>query len=348
MMSLSQAQFIAKLQSLDETQDSIVNTSKWLLTFYKEADTVASAWAEYLTKSSISNKRKLLVIYLANDVIQQARHKQVVNFDKSFEKVLPGALSKAYAKFPTELKEKVKRVVSIWRQRKILSEGALKEIDASLEKVMTSQGSDDIVNTSGAINKRLLNISSFYESIEKQRKSTGTLRLRFDKSLEALDPSSVVYAENFNVIHKIGSNVTDSLTKSINLRTNVIEELEKLLKEEKEFIIRERDLISEVESLISAKDPDSLKTTAESTDDALLPTYENEDDDDSDSDSNEENKENSSDSSNQERSSEDHVSKKQKLEESKSSSEESATGSPKKETAAIASSIQDLLSRLAD
>ncbi|BAO39710.1 regulator of Ty1 transposition [Kluyveromyces marxianus] len=375
-MVFSREQFISKVQSLDETQDSIVSTSKWILTLYKEADKVATTWVEYLSKSSISTKRKLLVIYLANDIVQQAKHRQVPNFDKSFGKVLPSALEKVYVDFPSDIRSKVRRVVGIWRQRRVLSESVLDDIDKRLDAVSSKSspgpvsGKAEKISTnsgSGKVNKKWSAISSAYDKIEQQEKAYATLRLRFDKSIEALEPNSVVYAENFNVISKIGNSVKESLTKSIGLRTDVITQLEKLITEQKDLLNKEQDSINEIDSMIMDKDPSNLNQTLAADDPDLLPTYENDDDNDDDSSSSDNDDDKSEDnkrlsnntddslvgSNSEKSSSEEPNTKKQKVESSNqnpSNSSNSSTASPSKNNnnVTIASSIQDLLSRLAD
>lgn len=362
-MTFSREQFVSKVQSLDETQDSIVNTSKWMLTLYKDADKVATAWTEYLHKSSISTKRKLLVVYLANDIVQQAKHRQVPNFDKSFGNVLPSALEKVYADFPTELRAKVKRVVGIWRQRKVLSESVLDEIDRRLDVAgkITPSSSTTAQRSKDKVDKRWGQLSSLYDNIEQNQKSGNTLRLRFDKSLEALDPNSVVYAENYNVISKIGSSVKESLTKSIDFRSTLIKELEKLITEQNALVNKEQDSINEIDSILVDKDPTTIAQSTNSNDADLLPTYENSDDDDDDKHSSENEdevankkrsvspeKQSDLGSTSDKSSSEEPTMKKMKTDELKQEEPTPSTSPSKSNTGAIASSIQDLLSRLAD
>ncbi|CDO93202.1 unnamed protein product [Kluyveromyces dobzhanskii CBS 2104] len=364
-MAFSREQFLNKVQSLDETQDSIVNTSKWILTLYEDSDKVAAAWSEYLNKGSISTKRKLLVIYLANDIVQQAKHKQVPNFDRSFGDVLPSALEKVYADFPTDLRAKVKRVVGIWKQRKVLSESVLKAINQRLDAAERSSpaSSSSTHKSKEKVDKRWGRLSSVYDSIEQNQKNGATLRLRFDKSLEALDPTSVVYAENYTVISKIGNSVKESLQKSIDYRSTLAAELSKLITEQNDLLNKEQDSISEIDSILADKDPATIAESTNPNDADLLPTYENNEDDDEDDDSSDDSDEAPSKdkhtepsneqqdiaSSSEKSSSEEPVPKKMKLEEPKDEGATPSSSSPiKNNTGAIASSIQDLLSRLAD
>ncbi|KAI7297933.1 hypothetical protein KC315_g18235, partial [Hortaea werneckii] len=61
----------AKLSSLNETQDSIVANAQWIMFHRRHAPSTANLWLERL-QASPPNKR-LVLIYLANEVVQQSR-----------------------------------------------------------------------------------------------------------------------------------------------------------------------------------------------------------------------------------------------------------------------------------
>lgn len=65
--------FRDKLGSLNSTQASIETLSNWCQFFRKQAPAVVAAWdAEYVKAPP---PRRLLMLYLANDILQNSRRK---------------------------------------------------------------------------------------------------------------------------------------------------------------------------------------------------------------------------------------------------------------------------------
>ena len=128
-MSFSATAFKFKLDTLLDTQESIVSISQWVLfhqKYYKES---AKIWLNYITQDSITPAKRLSLLYLCNDVVQQARRKNKPEFINEFNKVLPDALSKNYG----NLNPKVDRLLNVWEERKIFTEDEIANMKASLE-----------------------------------------------------------------------------------------------------------------------------------------------------------------------------------------------------------------------
>lgn len=362
-MSFSEEQFINKLNFLEDTQESISSASKWLLSQYREAPRVAECWKNYMLQKNVNTRRKLLAIYLTNHVVQQAKGKKIVQFQTAFGNVAAPVLHHVYPELPRDLKHKVKRVCDIWKDRGIFNEHVLKSIQTSLSIETTE--SEPTVNP-----PRLRELLKLHEDISKTQESINAVKLRFDKSVEALDPSSVVYAENLKTVTKIGQAAIDTTSKSISYRKRYIENLKNLLQEQQQEQENEENLIEEVNMILQSKDPSNMGSTAQ--DDDLLPTYEAGNDDDDEED-------NTADSSSSEeggKPGEDRVPAKKRdsdsvlssiedpqPKKSKSISVERTTGpeemyepeapiptehADQGGTAAVTSSIQDLLSKLAN
>lgn len=274
-MSFSEEQFITKLNTLEDTQESISGASKWLLSQYKEATRIAEYWRDYMLKKSVNTRRKLLAIYLTNHVVQQAKSKKIIQFQAAFGNVAAEVLRNVYPELPKDLKHKVRRVCDIWRDRAVFSDNVLKDIRTCVE----TESSDSRAEVN---HPKLRELVKLQDDIFKSEQSTNSIKLRFDKSIEALDPSSVVYEENLRTVTKIGEAATDTATKSMSYRQRCIENLTELLKEQQNLLDGELNLIEEVNMILRSKDPANFETTA--PDDNLLPTYEvgNDDDDDDD------------------------------------------------------------------
>ncbi|KAM9886447.1 hypothetical protein OXX79_014182, partial [Metschnikowia pulcherrima] len=71
--------------------DSIVSISQWVLFHHRHATHLCELWADYTldNNASAQSKKKLSLLYLCNDVVQQARHKRKPEFTAGFAAKLP-------------------------------------------------------------------------------------------------------------------------------------------------------------------------------------------------------------------------------------------------------------------
>ncbi|KAH3676059.1 hypothetical protein WICMUC_002356 [Wickerhamomyces mucosus] len=118
-MSYSEDVLRSKFDALEESQESIVSTSQWVLFHHRHGERTANEWKNYISQSL--QKKKLPLIYLANEVIQQARNKRRMEFVDAFSKVLPSSIKEAYDNVPEKIKQKITKIVNIWRERRIFS-----------------------------------------------------------------------------------------------------------------------------------------------------------------------------------------------------------------------------------
>ncbi|SCV05570.1 LANO_0H10396g1_1 [Lachancea nothofagi CBS 11611] len=281
-MSFSEDQFVSKLNALDETQESIVSASKWLLTQYKEVNQIAHCWKRFVIKPTINTRRKLLAIYLANDVIQQAKHKRVGDFGTAFGAIMPEVLGEVYPGLNKEMRKKVRRVVDIWKQRQVFSDKVIKDVYPKLKDTPIKPSRSDNSSVASVV-PELRQVVSVFDQLSKSQASVSSNKTRFDSSLEALDPSSVVYSENYKTVQKIGQVAKDALQKSMELRSQALKELKIMLDFQTEQAQQDQEMINEIDAVLAAKDPSKPQpSTTEQTD--LLPTYEASDGSDSDTD----------------------------------------------------------------
>ncbi|KAI4742777.1 DUF618-domain-containing protein [Aureobasidium sp. EXF-12298] len=130
----------AKLSALNETQDSIVSVAQWII-FHsfvprRHADRTAELWLERLKDSN--PPKKLNLIYLANEVVQQSKARKKDDFLVAFSPIIAEATSLAYKSGTQDTGGKIKRVVEVWRQRNIFdpaiqdaTEKRIQEVDKS-------------------------------------------------------------------------------------------------------------------------------------------------------------------------------------------------------------------------
>lgn len=275
-MSFSEDQFVSKLNSLEDSQESIASASKWLLSQYREAPQVAECWKNYMLKQSVNTRRKLLAIYLTNHVVQQAKGKKIGQFQIAFGNVAAEVLQAVYPDLPRDLKKKVKRVCNIWRDRGIFSKDVLDRIQSCLNA--ESQALEPVT-----LPANIKVLADNFGQVSKFEPNARAIKIRFDKAVEALDPSSVVYEENLKTVTKIGQVAKGTMSQAINLRETCVEMLQKLLNEEKRILDEERNTLGEIEMILLSKDPSNINQGA--SDDNILPSYEAANDDDDDDDS---------------------------------------------------------------
>lgn len=72
-VQVPRAQLEQKLRALNQTQQSIEGTSKWLLFYSQDAGTIVRVWYDEFTKAA--PERRLAQLYLANHVLQEGRKK---------------------------------------------------------------------------------------------------------------------------------------------------------------------------------------------------------------------------------------------------------------------------------
>ena len=384
-MSFSPEQFINKLNTLEDTQESISNASRWLLSQSRDAPKIAEYWKKYMLRPSVNSRRKLLAIYLVNHVVQQAKNQKVPQFQIALGKVIAEPLGEVYPDFSPDIKHKVKRVVKIWRERAIFPDDTMKSIEKSLTAM-------DSVAPKLNLPPKLKELVEQYTKVVKNQPNLRALKFRFDNAVNELNPESTVYAENYKTVQRIGKMTKDAAQNSIREREAMITLLQGMLDKQVSLCEEEQAMVSEIDFTLLSKDTTKIGGVVEDND--VLPTYEPEQDSDNSSSSEEEKEEekdeadygeneeggpgshlsnnDSTQKRNSEEESEDQATKKLKpdmstgvaalidrisgnsqeegyeVEEEDAKEEEEDKGGDSTATAGVVSNIQDLLSKLAN
>ena len=317
-MSFSTDIFEKKLNSLLDTQDSIVSISQWVLFHHRHSREIAELWSQYsLGLGDGSSLKKLSLLYLCNDVVQQARHKRKPDFILEFSKVLPGALNKIYHTLEPHIKAKVDRLLKVWSERQVFSSTDIKEmvkaIDLSKYSKGLEKGKQTAVESAAApiapelktLNDTFIHFNQLADTSQSnlnQVAMQSKLYLPSDPSSSENLPSPKIYISKLNVLEKLClmsvKNVEDlkvdrqTIVKQLdNLSSLISEGLEK--EESKVVIINKKlgQLRSTREELRGMIEQDNSRpeTAVESADkpplenpqdenEELLPTYENDSD----------------------------------------------------------------------
>ncbi|XP_038070019.1 regulation of nuclear pre-mRNA domain-containing protein 1B-like [Patiria miniata] len=119
MSSFSEGALTEKLAGLTNSQQSIQTMSLWLIHHRKHARKIVKIWNIELKKAK--TKRKLVFIYLANDVVQNGK-KKGAEFTKEFSTIIDHAFSHVLETAEDEkTKKALARVLSVWAERNVFS-----------------------------------------------------------------------------------------------------------------------------------------------------------------------------------------------------------------------------------
>ncbi|KAI6245417.1 hypothetical protein HI914_06342 [Erysiphe necator] len=248
---------LAKLSALNETQESIVTVAQWVMFHRRHADRTGQLWLQRL-KDSGSSKR-LNLIYLANEVVQQSRARRKEDFLIAFSPVIAEATATAYKGATGEVQTKLRRVVEVWRQRQIFEtpiqeaiEARIDELDKSRSSSTKSGGASIFSSNSNNVPKELLPLVSPQQILSKLILSTMTSTKAATQDYENLmDPnlaalSAPVHAARLNGLLKSLANAEGAVAESIKARKVLINGLEKILDANRTALQDEESQVTEI------------------------------------------------------------------------------------------------------
>ncbi|KAF5114831.1 hypothetical protein DV452_003181 [Geotrichum candidum] len=252
-MSFSEDVVLAKFSTLTETQDSI---------------------------SAAPNNKKLALIYLCNEVVQQSRAKKREEFLSAFAQVLPGALGLAYKAVSNEVRGKIKRVVDVWRQRGIFSEGVLYKIDGQLHQSGGASGNNGGSSVGGSkisagklslgdafgagpeIPPSLVKLVSAQNNLSAAVSASTSAKATATKQYTDLFDSNTLpepkeYARLLDALNPLIATAVRGVEKSISARRDLLTQLQSLVSSN-EALLREeqktvRDLKEKAERVAETK-----------------------------------------------------------------------------------------------
>ncbi|RFU29985.1 hypothetical protein B7463_g6366, partial [Scytalidium lignicola] len=231
---------LAKLSALNETQESIVTVAQWIMFHRRHADRTGQLWLSRL-RDSASNKR-LNLVYLANEVVQQSKARRKDDFLIAFSPVIAEATAIAYKGASNDIQTKLRRVVEVWRERRIFEipiqeaiEARIEELDKSRASGKRGAGSSIFSSNPSPVPKELELLVAPQQTVSKLVLSTKTSVNAANQDYERLTdpsaavPSAPVHAARLNGLLKTLANAEGAVAESIKARKVLIEALEKIL-----------------------------------------------------------------------------------------------------------------------
>ncbi|KAL8803831.1 MAG: hypothetical protein Q9182_002963 [Xanthomendoza sp. 2 TL-2023] len=233
----------AKLSSLNETQESIVSVSQWIMFHRRHADRTCTIWLERMRETTV-NKR-LTLIYLANEVVQQSKARRKDDFLIAFSPVIAEATATAYKGATNDVQEKIRRTVEVWSQRRIFEkpiqeavEGRIMELDKFRSGKKTGLLSGSSIFSGGGSTTspaELQPLIPLQAAVTKANAtSTPTLtaaNTEFDKLINPTKPTPTppVHAARLSALLKSLSSAETAVAESIKTRQDLIKGFEDLL-----------------------------------------------------------------------------------------------------------------------
>ncbi|KAJ8140013.1 hypothetical protein OY671_006791 [Metschnikowia pulcherrima] len=252
-MSFSPEIFRKKLDALQETQDSIVSISQWVLFHHRHATHLCELWAGYTldNNASAQSKKKLSLLYLCNDVVQQARHKRKPEFTAGFAAKLPRVFHAIYGSVDSAIKPKIERLISVWSQRNVFSKS---QIDAMSRALRLSEKGEEFTEDTAEsesaaksapnnasdtqIAPELVHLNTLYTQMNTlvatgsanfaQAQSQAQTFLPSDLSASDHLPSPKVYVSKLNVLEKLCQMTIKTLEETEKTRADILAALTQL------------------------------------------------------------------------------------------------------------------------
>lgn len=240
-MSFSPQIYRQKLEALQDTQESIVSISQWLLFHYRHCQELCDLWAEYTlsNESSMNPKKRLALFYLCNDVVQQARHKRRPQFTECFAKSLPAILHKVYPNMRNDLQSKVERLIAVWEQRSIFDKSDIEKMKRAIETLKKGEGYNDKSDTAmkktqtqAQIAPDLIHLNDLYNHLSKVLDSSSSnlaqvgaqCKLYLPQNPETQDdlPLPNVYITKLNVLEKLCNMTKGNLQEATSVKKNIV------------------------------------------------------------------------------------------------------------------------------
>ncbi|GAB6020779.1 hypothetical protein CHUAL_003438 [Chamberlinius hualienensis] len=136
MANFSESALGQKLAELNNSQQSILTLSLWVIHHRKHSKNIVAVWYKELLKAKPS--RKLTFMYLANDVIQNSK-KKGPEYTKEFGTVLAKAFQHVGRNGDEKTVQGLTRLLAVWQERGVYSSSQLSQFKGSLGKPNTGQ-----------------------------------------------------------------------------------------------------------------------------------------------------------------------------------------------------------------
>lgn len=247
--------FARKLQGLQDTNELVTGLLQWVLFHHRHLPAIAAQWSKFiLSPEAKLLKKKLTLLYLVNDVVQQARRKRRPEFAEEFAQVLPGVLEKVYAGLDHATRGKVDRILLVWEERLVYAKPAIENFKKSTKKLLSNRpdsaavpvvATDNLKNESNSPNANqpkiapeLRHLNDLYGTLGNLSELARTHLTQFgresnqwlpDGPLDAL-PLPPVYLGKLRALEKLGDLARANVREQKQLKLTIVLVLNSMVK----------------------------------------------------------------------------------------------------------------------
>lgn len=246
-MALNEANLEKRLNMVSTSQGSIQSMSFYCLHYKSHHKKIAQVWLRCLQKAKVPHR--LTLIYLANDIVQNAKRKNTPSFIEDFKSILKETVP--YLR-DEKIKKSVERVFSIWQDRSIFDSKFTNELKNSLND--TGRGPPPPPTTQADPSPAVHNTSSKSDINQKSTANDLMSSLNRLASIEqnvermkAGEDSIVDRLAHGNLINSDDSRTLNELKNYITNLKNEIDERNKLARLLEESMNNQRRLLKESE-----------------------------------------------------------------------------------------------------
>jgi len=208
----------------------------------RHAERIAQVWLQRIKESS-PNKR-LVLIYLANEITQTSKMRKKEEFLRAYEPIIAEATSVAYRGAPVETQNKIRRVVEVWRQRQIFALKTQTDIEKQIDELDRSKSTrkpalGGSLFSASSIPPELAPVVPLATTLQKADLATkpavGTANQEYEKltSPNATVLSPPMHAAGLAALCRKLAVAEGAVAESIKARQALISGLEKILETNK-------------------------------------------------------------------------------------------------------------------
>ncbi|KAI2602435.1 DUF618-domain-containing protein [Hypoxylon sp. NC1633] len=249
-MSYTDDSVLAKLSALSEASDSIVSVAQWIMFHRRHADRTVQLWLQRL-KDSPSSKR-LNLIYLANEVAQQTKARHREDFVVAFSPIIAEAVATAYKGAPTDVQQRILRVVEVWRDRGVFEKPILDAVDTRVHEINLTRGTaktglSGSIFGSPSIPAELAPLTTPQQTVMKlllgMKSASNAANQEYNKLLgpDSTAPPAPVYAARLSGLLRNLAQAEGAVEKCVNARRELVNALQKVLDTNRDALLSEED-----------------------------------------------------------------------------------------------------------
>lgn len=240
-MTLNESNLEKRFNAVSTSQGSIQSLSFFCLHYKAHHKKIAQIWLRCLQKAKIHHR--LTLIYLANDIVQNAKRKNATFFIDDFKNILKETIP--YLR-DEKIKKSVERVFSIWQDRAIFDGRFTSELKDSLNNISNrAQNNNDKPVVEHLTSKyktndlldSLTKLASIEKNFEKIKSTENNIVDRLEQgTVRGDDNDSKTLSDLKNFIIHIKTEI-DERSRLAKMLEEVMVTQKKLLKDSEEQLL---------------------------------------------------------------------------------------------------------------